>query len=644
MIPFRFMSHSTSLLAAIFFFAGLHASLADGPVRYVSPGGDDKSPGTREKPWATLSHAADQAFAGCTVLLMDGIYRETLSIRHSGSPDKPAVFAAAPGARPVISARDPLAAPVHKDGCWETPLPWTLGVGRDQVFLNAIPLTEARHPNAADSNLMTPEWTPVRFAASNEVSSDVFDQATKDHWRGAWFHGHGSKAWAAQCARVSSSSGNTIHLDEQTMSSPWFAAYQGNGDPHAEENHAGAAYLFGLPVMLDAPGEWIRTEETLRIIPPAGAVMDDGSLEAKRREFTVDLSNKDHVVIRGLTLEGGAVRMRGNGNRLEQCSLRHASHFLNFSSGYSQNGGRPEGSAIDLGGNDSSVSHCTVSMTAGCGILIRGQRNEVTRSLVEDIGYAGTYGGGITIAGADASVTFNTVRRTGRDCIHFSSTIPGEKGGAEVLYNDCSFPGQVCKDVGILYVFGINAVSPSGKPTRIAWNWFHDHPAPRPSPGIYIDNYCRNFLIHHNVIWNVPNDAGIRVNGPSDGCRIFNNTLHHTHDVGTFTFRRFEPGNPEPAFWKNREQYSFESLNNLHLGNNPAAQLVDSINSDFTLLPGSPAIDAGVPVRGFDGPVNGARPDLGAYEHSQPPWKPGHLGNRPGEPVAQKAGQIEYVR
>lgn len=159
MIPFSLMSHSTSLLAAIFFLVGINACLADGPVRYISPGGDDKSPGTREKPWATLSHAADQAFAGSTVLLMDGIYRETLSIRHSGSPDKPVVFAAAPGARPVISARDPLAAPLHKDDRWETPMKWALGVGRDQVFLNDIPLTEARHPNAVDSNLMTPEWT-----------------------------------------------------------------------------------------------------------------------------------------------------------------------------------------------------------------------------------------------------------------------------------------------------------------------------------------------------------------------------------------------------------------------------------------------------------------------------------------------------
>jgi hypothetical protein len=613
------------------------SSTAASPEFYVSPLGNDSHSGSRSNPWKTLSHAASKAVAGTRIILMEGTYRETLRIVDSGTKGNPVVFAADTGARPVISARDPLAAPAIRDGHWEMPMKWTLGVGRDQVFLNDIPLTEARHPNVADSNPMTPEWTPVRFVESDVISSDVFNHSKKDHWRGAWFHGHGSKAWAAQCARVSSSSGSTIHLDEETMSSPWFAAPEGNGDPQAEKKHPGAAYLFGLPSMLDAPGEWIRVGEILQIIPPAGAVIENGSLEAKRREFTIDLTKKDHIVIRGLTLEGGAVRMRGNHNRLEHCTLRHASHFLNFSSGYSQNGGRPEGSAIDLGGADSTVSHCTVSMTAGCGILIRGERNQVTRSLVEDIGYAGTYGGGITIAGADASVTFNTVRRTGRDCIHFSNTIPGDHGGAEVLYNDCSLPGQVCKDVGILYVFGRNADSPAGKPTRIAWNWFHNHSAPRPSPGIYIDNYCRNFIVHHNVIWNVPNDAGIRINGPTDGCRIFNNTLHHTHDVGSFTFRRFEPNNPEPAFWTSRDHYSFESLNNLHLGENPAAQLTDPANHDFTLKPGAPAIDAGVAVRGFDAPLSGERPDLGAFEHGQPLWKPGHLGHRAGEPVVMKS-------
>jgi hypothetical protein len=603
------------------------------PVYYVSPQGNDCHLGSRENPWKTLSFAAEKAHAGSTVLLMDGTFSETLRIRHSGTPDKPVIFAAAPGARPVISARDPLAPPAIKDGRWETPMTWTLGVGRDQVFLNDIPLTEARHPNVVDSNLMTPEWTFARFAAPNVVSSDVFDQATKDHWRGAWFHGHGSKAWAAQCARVSSSSGNTIHLDEESMSSPWFAAHKGNGDPRAEKHHAAAAYLFGLPMMLDAPAEWILVDGTLRIIPPTGAVLENGALEAKRREFTVDLSSKDHVVICGLALEGGAVRMLGNSNRLEHCSLRHASHFLNFSSGYSQNGGRPEGSAIDLGGADSSVSHCTVSMTAGCGILIRGQRNEVTRCLVEDIGYAGTYGGGITIAGEDASVTFNTVRRTGRDCIHFSNTTFGGQGGAEVLYNDASFPGQVCKDVGILYVFGRNGISASGRPTRIAWNWFHDHPAPRPSPGIYLDNYCRNFIVHHNVIWDVPNDAGIRINGPSEGCRIFHNTLIRTHDVGSFTFRRFEPDNPEPSFWKSREHYSFESANNLALTIEPESTLTDPANNDFTLRPDSPAIDAGASMPSLEITVSAKSPDLGAYESGLPPWKPGHLGHRSGEPT-----------
>jgi hypothetical protein len=621
------------LLIAFLAVAGCLSCHAEDRMFHVSPRGDDSAPGSRSRPWKTLAHAASKAVAGTTIVLMDGIYRETLEVRHSGSPENPVIFTADDGARPVISARDVLPEGKPHGNQIRIPVSWTLGEGLNQVFLDGIPLTEARHPNVSSSDPMEPGWVPVRFDGDDAVSAPVFQQSRTDHWKGAWFRGLGTKGWAVQCARVASSSGRTIRFEAKSKSSPWFAAPDGKGDPHAAENPATVGFLFGLPSMLDAPGEWFWDRDTIRLIPPAGKSPEPGSLEAKRRKYAVNVSNKDHIVIRGLALEGGAVRLTGSNNLLEHCTLRQASHFLSFASGYSQNGGRPEGSAIDLGGTDSTISHCTVSMTAGCGILIRGQRNEVTRCLVEDIGYAGTYGGGITIAGSDASVTFNTVRRSGRDSIHFSNTIPGERGGAEVLYNDCSFPGRICKDVGILYVFGQNAVSPTGRPTRIAWNWFHDHTAPRPSPGIYIDNYCRNFLIHHNVVWNVPNDAGIRVNGPSDGCRVFNNTLFQTHDVGTFTFRRFEADNPEPSFWKNREHYSFESANNLFLEVRPESTLTDPANHDFTLLPGSAAIDAGEPIASPDLPVSGKNPDLGAYESGLPIWMPGHLGHRPGGPV-----------
>ncbi len=51
---------------------------------YVSNDGLDKNDGTREKPFRTLARAALHAEGGDTVILRGGIYRETLTVRHSG--------------------------------------------------------------------------------------------------------------------------------------------------------------------------------------------------------------------------------------------------------------------------------------------------------------------------------------------------------------------------------------------------------------------------------------------------------------------------------------------------------------------------------------------------------------------------------
>jgi len=78
---------------------------ARGVERWVSPAGDDGGPGTRERPWRTLARAAKAVGPGDTVLLMSGTWAERLIPTRSGTADAPLVFAAAPGATPVIDGQ-----------------------------------------------------------------------------------------------------------------------------------------------------------------------------------------------------------------------------------------------------------------------------------------------------------------------------------------------------------------------------------------------------------------------------------------------------------------------------------------------------------------------------------------------------------
>ncbi len=69
---------------------------------YVAPTGDDANPGTRQQPLRTIQVAVDQAQAGDTVYVRQGVYHEVVTIKNSGRPDQPLTVAAYPGERPVI--------------------------------------------------------------------------------------------------------------------------------------------------------------------------------------------------------------------------------------------------------------------------------------------------------------------------------------------------------------------------------------------------------------------------------------------------------------------------------------------------------------------------------------------------------------
>jgi hypothetical protein len=72
----------------------------------VSPGGDDGGSGRSEAPWKTLNHAVRQLKPGDTLLVDDGVYRESVSLTSGGTKDAPITIVAEEGARPVVTGAD----------------------------------------------------------------------------------------------------------------------------------------------------------------------------------------------------------------------------------------------------------------------------------------------------------------------------------------------------------------------------------------------------------------------------------------------------------------------------------------------------------------------------------------------------------
>ena len=77
-------------------------------VAQRSPQASDGGDGTRERPWKTINRAAAKVAPGDIVVIRDGIYREQVVIKTSGTEQAPIRFEAASGARVVLTGADRL--------------------------------------------------------------------------------------------------------------------------------------------------------------------------------------------------------------------------------------------------------------------------------------------------------------------------------------------------------------------------------------------------------------------------------------------------------------------------------------------------------------------------------------------------------
>lgn len=74
----------------------------EGRTWCVSSNGDDANAGTMSSPFRTIQKAANVARAGDTVLIRQGVYRESIRLAHSGTKDKPITLKNYPNEEPVI--------------------------------------------------------------------------------------------------------------------------------------------------------------------------------------------------------------------------------------------------------------------------------------------------------------------------------------------------------------------------------------------------------------------------------------------------------------------------------------------------------------------------------------------------------------
>ena len=99
----------------------------------------------------------------------------------------------------------------------------------------------------------------------------------------------------------------------------------------------------------------------------------------------------------------------------------------------------------------------------------------------------------ISMQGREHGIRYNTLYNSGRSLLmHYNTQ------ASVIEYNHLYGAGYLTDDCGITYCWDND-----GEGTIIAYNWLHDIYGSRNrwTAGIYIDDYSKNHIIHHNVHW-----------------------------------------------------------------------------------------------------------------------------------------------
>lgn len=632
------------LPAAIAILLATCAAPAIGADWFVSPAGSDAAPGSSAQPFRTLAKAAATARAGDTVRIRAGTYRETLRPAASGTATARIRYVAEPGQAVTISGADAVGGwSVHAGAIRKAAMPWTLGVGCDQVFVDGRMMIEARWPNTglellrptkaaigAAPTIARDSLTPTAAQPENSTCR-IADPALPGTWAGGTIHINPGKGWFAQTGRITASAAGSLTF-----------AYYDYSDKMRPASGS-AYYLVGKLHALDAPCEWFRESGTLYLRAPGDADPATLRVEAKRRPYAIDLSGRSWITVEGVQVFAATVLMDGATTdcALDRLDARYVSHYLL----HPKSTTRWNDSGILINGRRNQLRRSNVAYSCGNGVWVNGVGHVVDDCVIRDCNYNAYREGAITLRGTpsgpeganpdtrDLTVSNNTLHRAGREIIKHDKT-----ANVRIVGNEMYRGGMLTSDCGATYAFGAD-----GEGTVIAYNRVHHIEGTHGvsawgGQGIYLDHKCRNFVIHHNVCHDI-SGAGIQVNFSTPtmpnnvtvvGNTVFACGMAMTGDAGNDTtgvfglvvrdnlFHRDISSHLKPGYGSNRDVII--DRNRIDA---TAADFVGAAAADFRLAAGSRAIDAGVAHVPYTDGWAGTAPDLGAFESGRSAWSAG---------------------
>jgi hypothetical protein len=469
---------------------------------YVSTSGNDSNPGTLGAPFQTIQHAANVAGWGDTVMIRGGIYHEQVHPGHGGI-----TFDAYNNENVVVSGADPIGnSGGYSGSTYQSWMPWDLGEGNNQLFVNGQMINEARWPNTS-TNLTWPSTASIQGGGGGGNTVTIYDSHLSGGWTGGYIHILPGSGWYAQTGSIVGS-GNGWLTFNYSQDTQWTAPRAGN-----------AYYLFGKFQGLDSPGEWYRDSSgRLYLWAPNSGNPNYLDVEVKHRQFAFDLSGDSNITLNGINIFAANIKTDGGSSYLVINNMRAT--YISQSTWLTKGWSEPGDDGIELNGSHDLLENSTISWSAGDGVYITGANSRVTNTVIHDVDYDQSDSAAIHNYGSNVTIDHNLIYNAARD------GIIDQGWGAQIIGNTIHDVMLQTADGGGIYTVGQN-----GSGSLIAWNSIYniheyvngDDPKWFSANGIFLDNSASNWTIKNNVIANV--DGGIKMNFWSTGNTVENNQI-----------------------------------------------------------------------------------------------------------------------
>ncbi len=605
------MRHTLTLLTAL-----LLAPLAalQSAEFHFGINGSDGGPGTKERPFRTITRARDavrelkrqgRPDGPVEVVIHGGTYflpePVLLSPADSGTEQSPVMYRAADGERVVLSGGRRVEGPWKKDdgAIWSADLP---GSDRDwnfrQLFVNGRRELRARFPNVD----ATP---PHLFGGGGRKDSLTVASGTIKAWWGA-----------ARDAQVHVVPERRFFNQLQTVTGVDAARSRillGPQEQHARITDGSWFHLEGVREELDQAREWFFDANARRVFywPEDGRDPNQMDIVAPRLNrlfhFRGDVeagTPVEHVILRGLEFRhttytlghiearvhtDAAVILENAANcRIERCQFENLGGY---------------GAWLHLDSCENSIDGNTITDAGGGGVLLTSARfgymddsklftpgaaaakvaplrNQITRNHIHHCGRIRYYNSGVHLDSRPAETALAAGNRIANNFIHDMSRNGifafRNQGGNIIEYNRIENIMLATEDGGGIHFATMNQIA---APNLIAHNLVADVWGWRQLPGggrerhiargIYLDWFTASTRVENNIIFNT-RSGGLQFNA-GDNNEFVNNLV-----VGDTT--RWD------THWRGANAQGTRDERNLVVkSKDPPSPLRDPARGDFTL-------------------------------------------------------------